>query len=133
MVSNLFINLPVKDIKKSILFFSGLGFRFNTQFSDESSACLILAHNSCVMLLSEEKFKLFTPKEVSDSRTTTEVLLAMSVPEKDMVDQIVDKAKAQGGQEIRGPQDHGYMYGRSFEDLDGHIWEILWMQSAQEN
>lgn len=133
MISNLFINLPVSDLAASIGFFKSLGFDFNEQFSDDTAACMILSHNMCVMLLTHEKFKLFTPKEVADSKKSTEVLLAMSVDQKEKVDAIADKAIAAGGQETRPSQDHGFMYGRSFSDLDGHIWEVLWMQAPQNN
>lgn len=133
MISNLFINLPVADLSASLKFFRSLGFDFNDQFSDDTAACMILSHNMCVMLLTHEKFKLFTPKEVADSKTTTEVLLAMSVDQKGKVDAMVNKAIAAGGEEPRPPQDHGFMYGRSFSDLDGHIWEVLWMQAPQNN
>ena len=127
MNSALYVNLPVKDIKKSIEFFTKLGFEFNLQFSNEDAACMIVGSESFVMLLTEKFFKTFTSKEIADAKKTTEVLLAVAMDRKEEVNDLVNKALSMGCEEARETQDYGFMYGRSFSDLDGHIWEIMWM------
>lgn len=125
--TKIFINLPVKDLNKSKSFFSKVGFTFNEQFTDESAACMIIADNIFAMLLTHTKFKEFTPKQISDSHTTTEVLTCISAESKEKVNQMVDIAMREGGSETRQSQDYGFIFGRSFNDLDGHIWEVMWM------
>lgn len=131
MVKQIFVNLAVKDLKKSIEFFSKLGFKFNPQFTDENATCMIISDNIFAMLLVEKFFKTFTKKEVSDAKRSTEVLVALAVESKEKVDEMVSKAISAGGKEPREPQDHGWMYGRAFEDLDGHIWEVFYMDESQ--
>jgi len=126
----IFVNLPVRDIEVSRAFFTTLGYSFNEGYSDENALCLELGDNLCAMLLKREFFQTFTPREVADARATTEVLVALSVDGRDDVDGLVDRAVAAGGTEARDPQDLGFMYGRSYADPDGHIWEILWMDPA---
>jgi predicted lactoylglutathione lyase len=132
MARQIFINLPVADLKKSRRFFSSLGFSFNEQFSNEDAACLVIDDNIFVMLLSHRHFKQFTRKQISDSRTSTEVLLCLSCDSREEVDSLVNKAVKAGGRIPREPEDHGFMYGHAFEDLDGHIWELLYLEKPPE-
>ncbi len=127
MSRKIFVNLPVKDLDKSVDFFTQLGFRFNAQFTDESATCMIISEEAYVMLLVEGRFQDFTKKPIVDARSQTEAILALSADSRAEVDEIVNKALAAGGQPSSDPQDHGFMYGCSFQDLDGHLWEILWM------
>ena len=128
MTKQIFVNLPVKDLNKSIDFFTKLGFTFNPQFTDETATCMIVSSDIFVMLLTEEKFKIFTPKEICDANKFTEVLVCLSCESRAEVDQIVGKAVAAGGKTYNEPQDHGFMYGHGFQDLDGHIWEFIFME-----
>lgn len=130
MVSNIFVNLPVRDLEQSKVFFAALGFTFNPQFTDEKAACMVLGENLFSMLLSEPFFQSFTKLPVADARKTTEVLIALSVGSRSLVDELLGKALAAGAAEARDAQDHGFMYGRAFHDLDGHIWEIFWMDAS---
>jgi len=127
MARKIFVNLAVKHLDQSIEFFTKLGFTFNPQFTDETAACMVISDDGYVMLLTEAKFKEFTRKKIADASTTTEVLTCLSADSKDEVDHIVDAALAAGATEARAPMDYGLMFGRSFNDLDGHIWEIIWM------
>jgi uncharacterized protein len=127
MATQVFINLPVKDLKKSVEFFTKLGYTFNAQFTDENATSMIISDTIYVMLLTETYFKTFITKEIVDAKKATEVLIALSCDSKEAVDVLVDKAIAAGGRAMKEPQDHGFMYTRNFEDLDGHIWEFLWM------
>jgi len=127
MVSQIFVNLPVKDLNKTKAFFTKLGFTYNQQFTDENAACLIIGENIYAMLLVEKFFKSFTKKEICDSTKSTEAILAIMVESKEEVDTITTKALEAGGSEPREPQDHGWMYGRSFQDIDGHLWEVGFM------
>ena len=133
MTRQIFVNLPVKDLNKAIEFFTKLGFTFNPQFTDENATCMIVSDNIFVMLLVEAFFKTFIKKEICDATKSTEVLLALSAESRETVDEMVNKAIEAGGTEPREPQDHGWMYGRSFEDVDGHIWEILYMDESALN
>lgn len=128
MATKIFVNLPVKDLKKSMDFFTHLGFSFNPQFTDEKAACLVISENSIyAMLISEPFFKTFTKKEISDAKKTTEVLLAIDAESREEVDTMVKRALEAGGSVYMNPQDHGWMYGHSFADPDGHQWEVLYM------
>ena len=128
------MNLPAKDLNKTIEFFTKLGFKFNPQFTDENAICMIVGEDIFVMLLVEKFFKTFTKKEICDTSKNTEVIVALSVEGREKVDQMINKAIEAGGTESREPQDHGWMYGRSFEDINGHIWEIIYMdESALKN
>jgi predicted lactoylglutathione lyase len=132
--TKIFVNLPVKDLNKTIEFFTKLGFKFNPQFTDENATCMIVGDDIFVMLLVEKFFKTFTKKEISDTSKNTEVIVALSVEGRENVDKMINKAIEYGGKESREPQDHGWMYGRSFEDIDGHLWEIIYMdESALKN
>lgn len=134
MVTKIFVNLPVKDLNNTIDFFTKLGFKFNPQFTDENATCMIVGEDIFVMLLVEKFFKTFTKKEICDTSKDTEVIVALSVESREKVDQMINKAVGSGGKESREPQDHGWMYGRSFEDIDKHLWEIIYMdESAVKN
>ncbi|MCX8106636.1 MAG: VOC family protein [Ignavibacterium album] len=126
MTRQIFVNLPVKDIARSMQFFRQLGFDFNMQFTDDKAACLIIGENIYAMLLKEEFFKNFTKKEIADSSKVTEVLIAIDVESKEAVDLLIQKAVSAGGTIYAEPADHGWMYQHSFADLDGHQWEIFY-------
>ena len=130
MATKMFVNLAVKDLDRSRAFFDRLGFTFNPQFTDQTAACMVIADDIYVMLLTHPKFKEFTKKDIADAHKTTEVLTCLSFDRKDKINEIVDKAVAAGGTEAREPTDYGFRYGRSFNDLDGHIWEIIWMDPS---
>jgi len=123
----LFVNLPVKDLKKSMEFFTKLGFTFNPQFTDHTAASMILSEEAYVMLLTEARFKDFAKKPVADPRAVTGGLFALSAESRAEVDELVKTAIAAGGTHAAEPMDHGFMYGWSFYDLDGHHWEVFWM------
>ena len=124
---NIFVNLPVRDLKRSMDFFSKLGFEFNPQFTDQKAACMIVNEAASVMLLSEPFFRTFTKREICDPNSHTETLLALSCSSRGEVDRLVNTALASGGKRAMDPQDHGFMYGWSFYDPDGHHWEVVWM------
>lgn len=126
----LFVNLAVRDLPRSKEFFQGLGFTFNPQFTDDNAACMVVNGGAYVMLLAESYFKTFTPRPLCDTTTSTEGLFAFSCGSRAEVDDLVTKALAAGGQPAMDPQDHGFMYVRSFYDLDGHHWEVLWMDAS---
>lgn len=130
MASKIFVNLPVKHLGRSVEFFSALGFTFNPQFTDHTATCMIVSDDIFVMLLTEEKFKTFTPKQICDTRTSTEVLICLSSESRAAIDATVAKAVAAGGSTFKDAQDHGFMYGHGFEYLDGHVWELVHMDVA---
>lgn len=127
MAIKIFVNLPVTDLDRSTTFFSKLGFTFNPQFTDTSAACMVIAVDIHVMLLTLSKFKEFTTKVVANAHETTEVLTCLGFDSRAKVDEIADAALAAGGSEAGAPKDYGFMYERSFNDLDGHIWECIWL------
>ena len=131
MAKQIFINLPVKDLKKTMTFFKKLGFSFNMQFTDDKAACMIIGENIYAMLLLEKFFKTFTNKEIADAKKTTEVLIAIDAESRQSVDEMIRKAVEAGGLTYRNPQDNGWMYGHSFADLDGHQWEVLYLDESQ--
>ncbi|HYC59344.1 MAG TPA: VOC family protein [Thermoanaerobaculia bacterium] len=130
MSREIFVNVPVRDLEKSKAFFAGLGFTFNQQFTDDKAACMIISDKAYVMLLTEPFFRGFTDNEICDTAKNTEALLALSCTSRAEVDQMVRKAIDAGGRHAKDPMDHGFMYGWSFYDLDGHHWEVLWMDPA---
>jgi len=131
MARQVFINLAVKDLNKTIEFFTKLGFKFNPQFTDENATCMIIDKDSFVMLLVEKFFKTFIPdKNICDAKKSAEALVALSVESRKKVDELIDKAVAAGGAEYRKAQDYGWMYGRAFQDINGHIWEIGYMDES---
>lgn len=130
MARMIFVNLPVKDLETSKGFFGKLGFTTNPTFSDDKTACLVISDTIFAMLMTEKRFKEFTKKDVADASTTTEVILALSAESREEVDSLADAALASGGSPAGETQDMGFMYGRSFQDPDGHIWEVVWMDEA---
>lgn len=130
MATQIYVNLPVKDLERSVAFFTSLGFKFNPQFTNENATCMIVSEGIYVMLLVEKFFKTFTPKQIADASTTTEVLLCLSCETRAEVDAQVAKAVAAGGKTPNPPQDHGFMYQHGFEDLDGHLWELSYMDMS---
>ncbi|MBB3111403.1 hypothetical protein FHS18_003471 [Paenibacillus phyllosphaerae] len=127
-LSKAFINLPVKNLQQSMDFFSRIGFEFNMQFTDDNATSMIINEHTYVMLLVEPFFQTFTSKEVADAKRSTEVIVALAADSRAQVDEIADKAMAAGAQHSKDPQDHGFMYGRSFQDINGHLWEVFYME-----
>ncbi len=130
MPQMIFVNLPVKDLTASREFFDKLGFSFNPQFSDETAACMVISETIFAMLLTHKRFSEFTPNPICDAKQQTEVLIALSRENREAVDEIVSKAVAAGGNTYNKPQDHGFMYAHGFQDLDGHIWEVVYMDPS---
>jgi predicted lactoylglutathione lyase len=126
----IYVNLPVKDLNRSVDFFTKVGFEFNAQFTDENATCMVVGENIFVMLLVEKFFQTFTKKEIADAAKTTEVIVAISAESREQVDEIADKALEAGCIPSNDPADHGFMYSRSFQDLDGHLWEITYMDMS---
>lgn len=127
MARQIFVNLPVKDLPRSVAFFTALGFSFNPQFTNENATCMIVDENIFVMLLVEPFFQGFIKKTICDAHKNTEVLVCLSCESRAEVDELAAKAVAAGGTIPREPEDHGFMYGHAFEDPDGHIWELVYM------
>ncbi len=127
MATKIFVNLPVKDLNKSVEFFTQLGYKFNQQFTDETATSMIISEDIYVMLLTEEKFRQFTKKEIADATKSTEAIICLSADSKEEVDEMVKKAIDAGGTTPNPKQDYGFMYGWGYEDLDGHLWEVMWM------
>ncbi len=123
----IFLNLPVRDLERTKEFFANLGFSFNRQFTDEKAACMVISEEAFVMLLAESFFRTFTRKNLCDTTTSSEALFALSCGSRAEVDELVRRALAAGGSPAMDPVDHGFMYGWSFYDPDGHHWEVLWM------
>ena len=130
MTTNIFVNLSVKNLDKSKAFFAHLGYAFNPQFTNEDAACMIISDTIYVMLLTENFFKNFTDKTIADAKKSTEVIVCLSTESRVQVDEIVRKAVDAGGKIYNDPQDHGFMYSHSFEDLDGHQWEFVFMEPS---
>jgi len=130
MTTKIFVNLPVNDLKRSMEFFTKLGFQFNPQFTDETAACMIVSEDIYVMLLTRAKFKEFTPKQICDAKKGTEVLVCLSRETRDAVNDMVSKAVAAGGTTYADSKDYGFMYQHGFQDLDGHIWELIYMEPS---
>lgn len=128
MNRKIFVNLPVGNLDRSQRFFEALGFHFNPQFTDSTAACLVISDDIYSMLITREKFLSFVPNPIADARELTEVLIALSCNSREEVDDLVAKACAAGGKTFNEPQDYGFMYSHAFQDLDGHVWELLWMK-----
>lgn len=126
----IFVNLATSDLDASRKFFTGLGYEINAQFSDDTTASIPLSDSIVVMVHTPEKYRQFTKKEIVDSTKNSEVLIALSAESREKVDELVEKAVAAGGSVTGETQDHGFMYGRAFDDLDGHTWEVVWMDPA---
>jgi len=127
MSRKLFVNLPVRNLKRSVDFFTKLGFAFNPQFTDEKGTCMIFSDDGFVMLLEDDRFRDFTRQQICDTRTHTEGLFAFSCESRAEVDALFETALSAGAKPAMDPQDHGFMLTKSFYDLDGHHWEIFWM------
>jgi predicted lactoylglutathione lyase len=127
MSRQIFVNLPIKNMERSKAFFGALGFSFNPQFTNDQGACMVIADNIYAMLLVEPFFQTFTKKPIADATKSTEVLICLSCASRTEVDELVKKAVAAGGSAPNAPQDHGFMYGHGFQDIDGHIWELMYM------
>jgi uncharacterized protein len=126
--TKMFVNLPVNDLKKTMNFFSELGFKFNPMFTDEKAACMVIGEDIYSMLLVEKFFKSFIPdREICDTKKSAEAIVALSAKTRKEVDELIRKAVAAGGSEYRQTQDYGWMYGRAFQDINGHIWDIFYM------
>lgn len=123
----IFVNLPVEDLQASVAFFGALGFEFDQRFTDDSGTCMVVSEQAYVMLLERSRFASFTPRAVADARSATEAILAVSAESREAVDAFADAALQAGASPANEPMDHGFMYGRSFHDLDGHLWEVVWM------
>ena len=131
MPKMVFINLPITDLARSTAFYEALGATKNPKFSDETSACMVLSETIHVMLLTHDKYRIFTSRPIADARATSAALIALSIDTREEVNATVDLAVAAGGQADPNPkQDHGFMFGRSVQDPDGHVWEIFWMDPA---
>ncbi|MDU7469884.1 MAG: VOC family protein [Serratia marcescens] len=130
MATQIFVNLPVRDLPASMAFFTRLGFTFNPQFTDDTAACMVVSDTIYVMLLTHDKFRGFTPNPIGDAKQATEVLVCLSQPSRAAVDELVRKAVAGGGNTYHPPRDYGVMYGHGFQDLDGHIWGLMYMDPA---
>ena len=130
MPTKIFVNLPVKDLSKTKDFFGKLGFKFSAQFSDDSGVCMIVSEDAYVMLLTHPKFQEFAPQAIADANRSTEVLVALSAGSRAKVDEMVANAVAAGGRIYAKPQDHEFMYGHGFQDLDGHVWEVFYMDPS---
>ncbi|HEX6972162.1 MAG TPA: VOC family protein [Limnochordia bacterium] len=126
----LFVNIPVRDLQRSIDFFEALGFRFNTHFTDATATCMLVGEDAYFMLITPDKFQGFSRRPVADARHETGAIFAISAGSRAEVDAFVEQAVASGGSQAADPQDHGFMYVRSFYDLDGHHWEVFWMDPA---
>jgi uncharacterized protein len=131
MEPKIFINLPVKDLNKSVEFFTKLGYTFNPMFTDETATCMIISEHIYAMLLIEERFKGFSKKEIADTSKTQEALLALTVESREAVDAMMEKAVAAGGTIPGEADDYDFMYSQGFEDLDGHVWSYFWMDMAK--
>ena len=130
MAKMIFVNLPVSDLVRSTNFYQAVGGEKNPQFSDDTASCMVFSDTIHVMLMTHDKYRQFTSKKIADAKNTSQVLLSLSADSRDAVDEIVGKAQAAGGAPDPSPiDDYGFMYGRSFEDPDGHIWEVMWMDA----
>lgn len=131
MSSKMFVNLPVKDLSKSMTFFKALGYSFHPQFSDETGACMVISEENYAMLLTEDKMRQFTQRPIADATKSTEVIICLSCDAKEDVARIVGQALSAGGSRVGEPRDYGFMIQDGFQDLDGHIWEFCWMDMSQ--
>ena len=129
-VNQIFVNLPVKDLKKSVTFFTKVGFSFNEQFTDENATCMIINDTIYAMLLTEQFFSTFVSKPIGNVQVAAQSIIALSVGSREEVDELTEAAIAAGGTQYKETQDQGFMYGRNFEDLDGHLWEVFFMDMS---
>lgn len=129
MINSIFVNLPIANLKRSVDFFSALGFSFNAQFTSEDTTCMVIGENMYAMLLERDKFAGFIDKPIADAKSS-EVLLALGVASREEVNRLAEAAFAAGARRYKEPDDHGFMFAWGFEDLDGHIWEVFWMDQS---
>ncbi|MBN2424997.1 MAG: VOC family protein [Calditrichaceae bacterium] len=130
--TQIFVNLPVKNLDRAIGFFTGLGLTLNPEYTDQNAACMVISEKIFVMLLTEEFFKTFAKKEIVNAAKSTEAIVALSMESREEVNEIADKALKTGGKISGDPMDHGWMYSRSFEDPDGHLWEVFYMDPQKK-
>ena len=130
MATSIFVNLPIKNLSKTVDFFTKIGFTFNPQFTNENAACMVIGETIFVMLLVEKFFKTFIIKGICDTSKDAEAIIALSFESRGKVDELMNKAIEAGATEPRKAQDHGWMYGRSFQDIDGHLWEVFWLDES---
>lgn len=131
MSSMIFVNVPIKDLAASIAYYKALGFEHNPQFTDETAACIVISDTIFLMVLTHAKFKEFSPLPIPDPKTATQALYALSRDSREAVDAIAQAGLAAGGHEVRDAQDMGFMYSRAIADIDGHVWEYVWMDMGQ--
>ncbi|MDQ8011749.1 MAG: glyoxalase/bleomycin resistance/extradiol dioxygenase family protein [Flavobacterium nitrogenifigens] len=131
MKTKIFLNLAVKDLNRAVSFYNGLGFSTNPKFTNEKGACLVIDENIFVMILAEEFYQTFTKKQICDSTTTSEAIIAISVDTREQVDEMMEKAIKSGGTDYNQTNDYGWMYQRTFLDVDGHHWEVFFMDESQ--
>ncbi len=131
MPSSIFVNIPVRDLKAAMAYYKALGFDHNPQFTDETAASIVIDETIYFMLLTHEKFQGFSPKPIADPLTATQALYGLSRDSREAVDAIAEAGIKAGGKEVREAQDYGFMYGRAIADLDGHVWEYIWMDMSQ--
>jgi hypothetical protein len=132
MATSIFVNIPVRDLAASMAYYKAIGFDHDAQFSNETGACIVFSETIYFMLLTHEKFLTFSPQPIADPRTHTQALYALSRDSREAVDAIAATALKAGGTEVREAQEHGFMYGRSIADLDGHVWEYFWMEFSPQ-
>jgi len=132
MTQQIFVNLPVRDLKRSVDFFTALGYRFNPQFTDERATCMIVGDNIFVMLLVKDFFEAYTGRPIADTSKVTETIISLNAPDRAGVDEMVRKAKAAGASVPKTPTDHGFMYQHGFLDPDGHMWDYFYMHAMPE-
>lgn len=126
----IFVNLPIKDLAASMAYYKALGFDHNPQFTDDTAACIVISDTIFVMVLTEAKFSEFAPLPIPDPKAQTQALYALSRDSREAVDQIAEAGIKAGGHEYRPPQDMGFMYSRAIADIDGHVWEYVWMDMS---
>lgn len=130
MADMIFVNLPIRDLKASMAYYKALGFEHNPQFTDETAACIVISESIFVMVLTHDKFKQFSSRPIPDPKAQTQALYALSRDSRDAVDAIAEAGLAAGGSEYRPAQDMGFMYSRAIADVDGHVWEYVWMDMS---
>lgn len=133
MASSIFVNIPVRDLPASMAYYKALGFDHNPQFTDETASCIVIDQTIYFMLLTHEKFQGFSPKPIPDPQQATQALYGLSRESREAVDAIAEAGIKAGGKQVRDPQDYGFMYSRAVADIDGHVWEYIWMDPAAVN
>ncbi len=132
MSKMIFVNLPVQDLSASMTFFDAIGYKNNPQYTDETAACMVISETIYLMLLTHPKFMQFSPNPIVDANKGTEVLTCLSMESKEELNAHLEKVISAGGKEFRGPTDYGFMFSRCYQDLDGHVWEVIWMDPSAQ-